>query len=74
MRTRHSTVFKGTKALIKAGSKSLDLFVDIKDKAVQKLNWRQGYKESYPTDTFMSMVLLCCGCCKPIQGTVADVH
>lgn len=49
-------------------------FVDIKDKAVQKLHWREGYKESYPTDTFMSVALLCYGCCKPIQGTRADVY
>lgn len=38
-------------------------FVDIKDTKVQKPQSRERYMESYPTDIFMSLVLLCCDCC-----------
>lgn len=45
-------------------------FVDIKDETVQKPQWREGSRKSYPTDILMSTVLLCCDCCKPTQSTL----
>lgn len=71
MRAVYSIIFKGTKHRSKLVLTSPDpRFVDIKDKTVQKLQWRERYRDSYPTDIVMFMILSCHDCCRPIQSTL----
>lgn len=49
---------KETKASIQAGSNvSRSKLVDMKDTIVQKPQRREGHRESYSIDTFMSVIL-----------------